>query len=367
MTTRRIAKAWYADFRFTHPDGRTERIRKRSPVQTKRGAEEFERQLRDAMLTGRTNKEVPRFKDFAQEFLETYAKANNKPSEQAAKESILRVHLVPAFGRMALDEISVREVEHLKARLLAKGLKPKSVNNALTVLGRLLNYAAEVGVITSAPRVKFLKVMQPKFDFLTFEELERLVEAAEDEVDVQAAIIVGADAGLRAGEIRALEWQDVDMKARRLTVRQADWRGFIGTPKGRRSRTLDLTERLWRILQGIRHLRGEVVFCHADGRRWNRTEMDTKLWRVCKRAGLRRIGWHVLRHTFCSHLAMQGVTAKAIQELAGHSSLSTTERYMHLTPDVTSAAIKKLDARPVGNRWAMGGDVEEKRSVNSAA
>src|SRR5215831_10019259 len=135
------------------------------------------------------------------------------------------------------------------------------------------------------------------------------------------------------------------MKARRLTVRQADWRGLIGTPKGRRSRRVDMTDRLWNALQTIRHLRGDFVFCHPDGKRWNRTEMDTMLWRVCKRAGLRRFGWHGLRHTFCSHLAMHGVSARAIQELAGHSSLATTERYMHLSPATTQAAVHTLDRR----------------------
>ena len=57
--------------------------------------------------------------------------------------------------------------------------------------------------------------------------------------------------------------------------------------------------------------------------------------------------YHILRHTFCSHLAMQGATAKAIQELAGHQDLTTTQRYMHLSPAHKDAAIRLLDRRPV--------------------
>ncbi len=57
-------------------------------------------------------------------------------------------------------------------------------------------------------------------------------------------------------------------------------------------------------------------------------------------------GVHILRHTFCSHLAMQGAPAKAIQELAGHANLTTTMRYMHLSPGPKDAAIRLLDRRP---------------------
>jgi site-specific recombinase XerD len=61
-------------------------------------------------------------------------------------------------------------------------------------------------------------------------------------------------------------------------------------------------------------------------------------------------GVHILRHTFCSHLAMRGAPARAIQELAGHSELGVTQRYMHLSPAALDAAIRLLDGR--GNSGA---------------
>jgi hypothetical protein len=65
---------------------------------------------------------------------------------------------------------------------------------------------------------------------------------------------------------------------------------------------------------------------------------------------------HILRHTFCSHLAMQGATAKAIQELAGHRDLTTTQRYMHLSPAHKEAAIRLLDRRPAEEAVETFGD-----------
>ena len=65
--------------------------------------------------------------------------------------------------------------------------------------------------------------------------------------------------------------------------------------------------------------------------------------RAARRAGVAKGGVHILRHTFCSHLAMRGAPARAVQELAGHQDLSTTQRYMHLSPAATVNAIRLLD------------------------
>ncbi len=79
------------------------------------------------------------------------------------------------------------------------------------------------------------------------------------------------------------------------------------------------------------------------------TENDVRdlVQRAARRAMLRNNGPHILRHTFCSHLAMRGAPARAIQELAGHCDLATTQRYMHLSPAAIEGAIQLLETRMI--------------------
>jgi integrase len=352
MAVRRIRNRWYVDFRFQHGGGRIERVRKRSPISSKAGAEEYERQLKTAMLEPLpTPKEVPKFSAFAAEFMTTYVVANNKPSEQSAKASILKHHLLPAFGELRLDAIRMHPIEMLKAEKLATGLSRKRVNNILACLGKILRYGHETEVLASVPKIKLLKLEPQKFDFLTFEELERLLHAMKDDAERRAMFLLGGEAGLRQGEIIALEWGDIDLVAGHLTVRRSVWRGIVGSPKSGRDRKVPLTSRLAAALRAHRHLRGERVFSQRDLSPFTQSSVEAALRYACKRAGLRPIGSHVLRHTFCSHLAMRGAAPKAIQELAGHSTLAMTLRYMHLAPTALREAIELLNifGHPVGN------------------
>jgi integrase len=330
------------------PDGRRIRVTGTPAVNNKKAAEDAERAHIERVLRAdyRERKEVPRFADFAKEFMETYVAANNKPSERISKECIFRVQLLPVFGSKPLDQITRRDVEKYKAEMLQE-LSAKRVNNVLTVLSRMLKYGVELDLIDSIPRIQFVKVPPASFEFLDFEELEQLVDAAT-KPEERAAVLCGAEAGLRAGEIRCLEWGDIDLGRRLLTVRRTEYRGHVGSPKGGRARTIPMTNRLTHALRLSQHRRGPIVFGERDGSRRTRGSLDWVLKRVCRRAKLRLIGWHALRHTFCSHLAIRGASPRAIQELAGHASLTTTQRYMHLTEGAGRAAIDLL-GQQVGN------------------
>lgn len=106
---------------------------------------------------------------------------------------------------------------------------------------------------------------------------------------------------------------------------------------------MPLTARLAAVLQARRHLRGPRVLCQDDGRPLTQKIVRELVRKAARRAALTNEGTHTLRHTFCSHLAMRGAPARAIQELAGHQDLSTTQRYMHLSPAAIESAIRLLE------------------------
>ncbi len=364
-----VATRWMVDIQ--QPDGK--RVRKVCTLQNKRAAERYERELRNELFRSvavvaptqaaqpaapqpvEPEKEVPTFAAFAKIFMATYAKANNKPSEQASKESILKLRLVPRFGKRRLDSFKVLDIDQLKADMLEENYNRKTINNAMAVWAKLLHYAQDQELIGKTPRFKFLKIREEKFDFFDFDELERLVGAAKDEPDRQAMILLGSEAGLRMGEMLALTQDCVDYRAGNLTVWENDWQGNVGSTKGGERRTVPMTPRLRAALQMIRHLRGDLVLCGAGGERWTKHMVRAALRTICKRAGLRIVGAHVLRHTFCSHLAMRGAAPKAIQELAGHKSLKVTLRYMHLTETALRDTMRLLEQRGDGREGARDG------------
>ncbi|AKF81073.1 integrase [Myxococcus fulvus 124B02] len=377
-------EAWQVDFVFQHADGRKQRVVKFSPVQTRRGAEAYERELRAALLDGSFGKEKKSeeapltLAKFTQRFL-TYSENNNKHSTVVSKQQILRDHILPFFGEKKLDAIGPAEIEDFKAAMKkkprrlsghsetpskralrrrkvnkAKTLGLKTINNALAVLSKLLNLAKEQNVLAHTPDVKLFKVAKPDYDFLTFEEVDQLLDAATPQ---EAALLTTAlKTGLRQGELIGLQWSDVDLVRAKLHVKRTIWRGVEGTPKGGSSRTVDLPQSGVDALKVHRHLRGPFVFCQENGEHLTPGMMDHLLITTLKRAGITRekgtIGWHDLRHTYGSHLAMRGIPMKVIQELMGHATLDMTMRYAHLSPDTRREAVKALDSPARGTLGA---------------
>ncbi len=346
----RRGKQWFYRTMVRLPDGRRERIfgvpKTFGLPNTRVGAQEAERRAVAAALGPKAQsaqtKEVPTIKEFSTHFMEV-ATAQNRPSSVDSKRVILDRHILPHLGDRKLDAVRYAEVQDLKLKLLGRGLGPKTVNNVLTVLRRMLEIARKRELIAGVPDMEWLKSPRPEFDFLTFEEAERLVVAGRDEW--QTMILVALRTGLRQGELLGLRWEDVDLVAGRITVRRNIVRGRVGPPKSGKPREVPLSPETLGSLKSHRHLRGELVFCDLGGRPLTKGECKHPLWSTCKRAGLRRIGWHVLRHTFASHLVMRGAPLKAVQELLGHATITMTMRYAHLAPEVVRDAVHLLDIR----------------------
>ncbi len=174
-------------------------------------------------------------------------------------------------------------------------------------------------------------------------EFAALLAAAEEEPEWRLAILLAGSAGLRLGEIMALQWSDREQGIKKMTIHRSMYKGVLGATKGWNLRTIPLTKQLDAAFRECRHIRGKFVICNADGSAKKVTEMRAALPRLCRQAGIDYCSWHPLRHTFCSHLAMRGAPAKVIQELAGHSDLKTTLKYMHLASGAKEQAMALLD------------------------
>jgi integrase len=183
--------------------------------------------------------------------------------------------------------------------------------------------------------------------FYEFTEYRRLVVAARA-ADPRALLVVllGGDAGLRASEMMGLRGEDVDLRRRQIVVERAVWRNVIDSPKSGRGRILPMTDALAEALGKARVGVSVAVLRRDDGEPAHRRDLSRWLRTAQRQANVKVTeGPHILRHTFCSHLAMRGAPAKAIQELAGHTNLTTTHRYMHLSPAAREGAIKLLNGR----------------------
>lgn len=342
---------WHVDIRVMLPDGKPFRERKALKTASKSAAQRWgQERERHLLVSGppKPTKEVPTLEEFAPRFLDGHARANRqKPSGIAAKETILNRHLIPMLGRKRLDAITNESVQQLKLALKAKSAK--TTNNVLTVLGVLLKKAVEWDVIERVPcAIRLFPIPKKSMAFHDFDDYEKLVQAAARvDMNTYVLVLLGGDAGLRLGEMMALEWSDIDLHKRQLTVQHSEWKGHLTTTKGGRLRHVPMTERLAAALKAHRHLRGSRVLVQSNGEALTMKIVQDRVAGAARRAGVRS-GVHILRHTFCSHLAMRGAPARAIQELAGHQDLKTTQRYMHLSPAAVEGAIRLLDASRTG-------------------
>ena len=356
---------WQADIHVKLIDGRKIRERAKIPGATSRSAalkwaKERERWLilhghekeDDKALDGQEGEaaappKMPTLAEFSERFIAEYVLANRlKPSTVYNRKKYIRTYLIPNLGDRPLDQIGEADVQKLKA--LYAHLAPSSVNAILEVLGAVLRMGVEWGVIPAMPRVRKIKAQQHRFAYYDEVTYQRLVRAA-GEVDERSllAVLLGGDAGLRGGEIAGLRLVHCDVERGVLHIVENDWRGKVGLPKGNRPRQVVMTARLRALLREIKERSDdheERAIARSRGQGTATTRVIARLVQKAQgAAGLPPTGTHILRHTFCSRLAARGATPRAIQELAGHASSSTTDRYMHLAPGALRTAIALIE------------------------
>ena len=326
---------------------------------------ELRARVRDHATEGAPDRpvEVPTLATFVEPFM-AHAATENGKAEQHKKKQMLRDHLVPAFGELKLDQISARLIDGYKADKL-RMLKPATVANHVSVLKRMLNVAHAWNIIGAPPKVRQVKIPRQDFDFLAFEEAERFIAAAGE---WRTFVLVAIRCGLRQGELRGLQWGDVDVEGARVRIARAFTQTGWELPKSGKARTVDLP---WDAIEALREHkparvgRTDLVFPGPSSK-----PLDEKvIYNACVRiAGAARIGRHVhphtLRHTFASHHAMRGTPLPVIQAWMGHASITTTMRYSHLCPS-TTASFADNAAPTRGPRVVVDNDSRRHRGVTT--
>lgn len=282
------------------------------------------------------------------------AEANKRPNSNRTEEQLFRLWIEPEIGAKALRAISPLDLERLKKKMTAAGRSARTIRYVLAVVRQVFNTARRLDLFGGeSPTSKIKKPSEDnrRLKFLSHEEADVLLAAlAKRSPDVHAQALLALNCGLRAGEIFALEWGDIDIERSVITIRGTSRKAGTRTKSGL-SRSAIMTAAVQTMLE-VRPKGGhhELVFPGRGGKRI--TQVSDTFNRVVAELGFndgveddrQRIVFHSLRHTFASWLVEGGTDLYTVKELMGHQTLAMTERYSHLSPDKLRRAVKTLEA-----------------------
>ena len=323
---------WYLDYAV---DGR--RVRKQvgsskklallalADVQVKIERKELGFQTKDKNLA-----------DFFAEYLD-YAKTNKTHGSYVRNEIVLRSF--KGFAKVErLLAITPQLIESYKKFRSEGGTKPSTINTELNTIKATLNRAVALGYLSRNPcrEVKKLKAPRKQVRFLSKEEAKKLLEAGNGRMGPIVETLLYT--GLRRDELTHLTWADVDLQRRIVAVQAKDgWH-----PKDYEVRHIPMAPRLHDLFKSLPRKENPWVFSTSNNGPHLGHILSRDFRKLLKHCGIKGASLHTLRHTFASHLVMNGTDVYTVQKLLGHSSIKTTEIYAHLAPDFLKAAVEKL-------------------------
>ncbi len=330
------------------------------------------------------NREDQTFKEFSEKWLE--GKLSVKEATRVSYQGVVNNHLIPYFGNGLISEIKREDIRaFVKEKSDGGELTPKSIHNILLVLHQILDDAQVEGLVIHNPYVKIEKPRRekPDVDYLRTHEIPIFLEAAQNykepkekvsklslkpekkkekpkcETTIYALFYTATFTGMRRGELLGLKWEDIDWVNSKIHVRRSLYKGAFQTPKSDYSkRAIDMGPRLVKVLKNHRARQDEtrlkvgagwsnndLVFCQNDGSSLDADNLYHRDFKaILKKAELRSIRIHDLRHTFASILIATGHNLKYIQNQMGHSSIKITlDLYGHLMPEIHEGAAKKSE------------------------
>ncbi len=275
-------------------------------------------------------------------------------------EMTMRVHIFPHVGKVRLDEFRVADVRQLQRRVAATA-SPRTQRLVHTVLHSALKEAVRDERISLNPCGREL-VDAPRYTPqqirpLTTEQAQALLDAARGD-RLEALYVLALTTGMRSGELFALHWEDVDLNVGSLSVRRSlqniNGKTLLVEPKTRAGkRRIDLASLAVAALREHRkRLLAEglaasaLVFPSSSGSPLQSRNVTRRSFEpLLAKAGLPRIRFHDLRHTFATTMLTQGVHPKVVQEMLGHSKIVVTlDTYSHCVPSMQKEAAARLDS-----------------------
>jgi integrase len=350
---------WYAKYHL--PDGR--QIQRRiGPAWAQRGrpgAGFYTRRTAqawlDQVLTEARRGELPRmvrtgatFADAVAEYMRWLEQDRaRKPSTLRGYESIVRKHLLPAFGERRLEDITSDQVEAWSATLVACGLANTTRLRILTCLHGVMACAKRVWKLPRNPIADVEKPAQrhsAKIEVFTPEEVHALVRAAASEQDA-AIFLTAAFTGLRRGELVALRWRAVDFARRSIRVVASYSERALTTPKSGRARSVPMAPPVAEALARLASREAftsedDLVFPGVAGGYLDASALYRRYKASLRRASLRSLRFHDLRHTFGTQvISNSAVSILQLKVWMGHADIDTTMKYLRYPPRAGEAEL----------------------------
>jgi integrase/recombinase XerC len=232
-------------------------------------------------------------------------------------------------GVPSLTEVDARTIRGYLAWLHGRGLGRVSIARKLAAVRSCFKFLVRRGIVTRNPgrEVRGPRLPRKLASFLPIDETEALLEPPAPRARDRAVLELLYASGLRVSELAGLDLEDVDRGAGTVRV--------MG--KGRKERIVPFGEAAARALDLLLAERGSApgpLFTNARGRRLSVRSLHAIVRRRARDTGIpRRVSPHTLRHTFATHMLDAGADLRVIQDLLGHSRLSTTQRYTHVSAD----------------------------------
>ena len=283
-------------------------------------------------------------------------------------------HIIPNLGHLKLIELQTHHLQNLYNEKLESGrldgrdggLSPKSVRYIHTVIHSCLEQAKKENkiAINPASTVKLPKYQKPDIRYMKNEEIRDFLTQAKDS-KFYIAFYLALTTGMRRGEILALRWQDIDLDNHKVSVNQSLVRVKEGglifqEPKTKLAkRTINISSHLFSLLQDHKERQNiviksegknyrsdlDLIFCNNLGEPICPRNFTRHFERLLKKAGLDRIPFHSLRHTYSTICLQEKVDIKTIQENLGHhSSAFTMDVYSSVTDKMKRDASDKVDS-----------------------